>query len=219
MQGTIAVLMALSGLGCHHKSCDVAVPSCYSSCYSAPVVDMGCGGCGAYTAPVYPAPAIIDYGWSQVSYAGCGSPCGGSPCGGRRHGLFSCLFGGHRRAGCCSPTPICYNNYAMPMVYGDYTAASVVPSAQYAAPQTLAPVGTVEPAPAATTTPAPTPAAPVPAPEPGATPPPPPAPAPDVPAPPAAAAPVPGVPAPPAIPGVPTIPAPPAPAGVTAPKI
>src|SRR5271157_4032255 len=35
MQGTIVMLMALSGLGCHHKSCDVAyVPSYYDSCYS-----------------------------------------------------------------------------------------------------------------------------------------------------------------------------------------
>ncbi len=32
MQGTILMLMALSGLGCHHKSCDVAcVPSCYGT--------------------------------------------------------------------------------------------------------------------------------------------------------------------------------------------
>ena len=40
MQGTIVMLMALSGLGCHHKSCDVAyAPSyygtgaCYGGCY------------------------------------------------------------------------------------------------------------------------------------------------------------------------------------------
>src|SRR5208283_1578910 len=36
MQGTIVMLMALSGLGCHHKSCDVAyVPSYYDTgaCY------------------------------------------------------------------------------------------------------------------------------------------------------------------------------------------
>ena len=67
MQGTIVMLMALSGLGCHHKSCDVAYvpsyygtgacyggcyvteyssvvePSCYSGCYSS---GYGCyGGC------------------------------------------------------------------------------------------------------------------------------------------------------------------------------
>ncbi|MGZ3472091.1 MAG: hypothetical protein ACXWO1_20595, partial [Isosphaeraceae bacterium] len=54
MQGTIVMLMALSGLGCHHKSCDVAyAPSCYSgSCYS------GCyGGCysGDYATIVEPS--------------------------------------------------------------------------------------------------------------------------------------------------------------------
>ena len=32
MQGTIVMLMALSGLGCHHKSCDVTyVPSYYGT--------------------------------------------------------------------------------------------------------------------------------------------------------------------------------------------
>ena len=38
MQGTIVMLMALSGLGCHHKSCDVTyVPSYYGTgaCYMA----------------------------------------------------------------------------------------------------------------------------------------------------------------------------------------
>ena len=45
MQGTIVMLMALSGLGCHHKSCDVAyAPSCYSGgcyggCYSRRLCD------------------------------------------------------------------------------------------------------------------------------------------------------------------------------------
>ena len=35
MQGTIVMMLALSGLGCHHKSCGPAyVPACYSSCYS-----------------------------------------------------------------------------------------------------------------------------------------------------------------------------------------
>ena len=36
MQGTIVMLMAMSGLGCHHKHRDVApVSACYSSCYSS----------------------------------------------------------------------------------------------------------------------------------------------------------------------------------------
>ena len=56
MQGTIVMMMALSGLGCHHKSCAPVAPacydSCYSSCYSAPVV-ADCGTCGptSYVAP------------------------------------------------------------------------------------------------------------------------------------------------------------------------
>ena len=50
MQGTIVMLMALSGLGCHHKACDTAyAPSCYSGgCY---------GGCYAteYSTVVEPS--------------------------------------------------------------------------------------------------------------------------------------------------------------------
>ena len=35
MQGTVVMLLALSGLGCHHKKCEPAYTSgCYSSCYS-----------------------------------------------------------------------------------------------------------------------------------------------------------------------------------------
>ena len=102
MQGTLVVLMALSGLGCHHKACcQPAVPACTTGCYAAPMVDMGCGGCGAYTAPVYPAPAIVDYCGASMNY-GCGSPCGG-----RRHGRFGGgLFRCHRRAA-CAPVSTC----------------------------------------------------------------------------------------------------------------
>ena len=43
MQGTIVMMLALSGLGCHHKSCAPAyAPACYSACYSA---YAGCYGC------------------------------------------------------------------------------------------------------------------------------------------------------------------------------
>ena len=35
MQGTLVMLVALSGLGCHNKGCDVAyVPPTYSSCFA-----------------------------------------------------------------------------------------------------------------------------------------------------------------------------------------
>ena len=34
MQGTLVMLVALSGLGCHNKGCDVAyAPPTYSSCF------------------------------------------------------------------------------------------------------------------------------------------------------------------------------------------
>ena len=40
MQGTVVMLMALSGLGCHHKGFSGPVQTCYSSCYSN--VSSGC---------------------------------------------------------------------------------------------------------------------------------------------------------------------------------
>ena len=50
--------MALSGLGCHHKSCAPVAAASYASCYS------GCyGGCygstQAYAAPVADSIAVI----------------------------------------------------------------------------------------------------------------------------------------------------------------
>ena len=53
MHGTVVMLMALSGLGCHYKNADVTyAPSCYSSvsdsCYS------GCYSAG-YTSIVEPS--------------------------------------------------------------------------------------------------------------------------------------------------------------------
>ena len=49
MQGTIVMLMALSGLGCHHKNCAPAyAPACYSAGYS------GCyGGCYGMATAAY----------------------------------------------------------------------------------------------------------------------------------------------------------------------
>ncbi len=40
MQGTLVMLVALSGLGCHNQGCDVAyAPPTYSSCFG---VGYGC---------------------------------------------------------------------------------------------------------------------------------------------------------------------------------
>src|SRR5208282_4090835 len=115
MQGTIVMLMALSGLGCHHKSCDVAyVPSyydtgaCYGGCYSSGYsgcYSSGYGGCygGCYG------------GGYDSCYSGCYGGGYDSCYSGRRHGcllsgLLHCfggwggswkqgcgLFGGHHR--------------------------------------------------------------------------------------------------------------------------
>src|SRR5208337_3920538 len=105
MQGTIVMLMALSGLGCHHKSCDVAyVPSYYGTgaCYG------GCYG-GGYATVVEPScySGCYSSGYSgcySSGYGGCYGGCYDSCYSGRRHGcllsaLFHCfggLFGHHR---------------------------------------------------------------------------------------------------------------------------
>jgi len=110
MQGTIVMLMALSGLGCHHKSCDVAfAPSCYSgACYGggyatdyATVVEPSCySGCysSGYSG-CYSSGSNGCYGGGYSS--GSGGCYGGGYDGcysGKRHGgllggLFKC-FGG-----------------------------------------------------------------------------------------------------------------------------
>ncbi|HKM55270.1 MAG TPA: hypothetical protein VJY33_17830, partial [Isosphaeraceae bacterium] len=116
MQGTIVMLMALSGLGCHHKSCDVAFapsyygsggcyggcyggdystvvePSCYSSCYADGYSGCYSGGYGGCYSGGYGG----GYGYDDSGY-GCG--------GGRRgcglfRALFSCFGGWGRGSGC-----------------------------------------------------------------------------------------------------------------------
>ena len=58
MQGTLVMLVALSGLGCHNKGCDIAYgPPTYTSCF-------GGGYSGCY-ADVYPGPAM------PACYGGC----------------------------------------------------------------------------------------------------------------------------------------------------
>src|SRR5271166_5429028 len=101
MQGTIVMLMALSGLGCHHKACDVTyVPSyygtgaCYGGCYGggyATVAEPSCySGCyssgysGCYSSS-YDSCYSGSYGCYGGGYDSCYS--------GRRHGcLLSGLF-------------------------------------------------------------------------------------------------------------------------------
>ncbi len=140
MQGTIVMLMALSGMGCHHMSCAPAYgggcyggaggyyagyntystplyASCYSGCYSS-YYGAG-GGC---------------YGGCYSSYYGAGyASCYGGCYGGRKHcGLFSGygpglfggggLFGCHRNRGCYGG---CYGGYSEPIpAYDCYTGCS-----------------------------------------------------------------------------------------------
>jgi hypothetical protein len=201
MQGTLAVLMALSGLGCNHKSCDTVttacysapvVDSCYSSCYSAPIVDS-----------CYSAPAVYDSCYSSSCYSApvvesC-SPCAPR----RRHGLFGGLFNCFRKNRSYDCAPVAYSGcYAgpsyesmmmsAPMIYGA-APAIITPSEQYIGSSQSYPASQVTPttapetsAPAAAEPASPAPPAPAPAPAAAEPTPPPPAPAP------AATEPVPG---------------------------
>jgi hypothetical protein len=111
MQGTVVMLMALSGLGCHNKSCDVAYGPPAYSCFS--------GGCYANVYPPdYVSPSCYSgcyaSGYSGC-YSGCYSSCYSGGCYGGRHGcgllagLFSCFkhTGGH---GCYGSGYGCYGS-------------------------------------------------------------------------------------------------------------
>ena len=182
MQGTMVVLMALSGLGCHHKACDTGcapvVPTCYasSSCYG--------GGCyGGYDlAPAVYAPSCYSTGggcygsscYASSCYAASyASACYGGGCygGHRKHGgLFRC----HKR-NACAPAPVCEIGCGAP-IYGSYSTA--IPGDTYGMPayasgQGVYPTGQVYGAPYApgkgmmmAPAPAAVPATPTPAPEP-----------------------------------------------------
>jgi len=83
MQVTFVMLMALSGLGCHHKSCDAdCVPPCYGTgaCESAryaieyaTMVEPSCYSC------CYTDCSSSNYGCSRTGYArdGWGPSAGG----------------------------------------------------------------------------------------------------------------------------------------------
>ncbi len=87
MQGTVVMLMALSGLGCHNKSCDVAYAPPAYSCFS--------GGCYANVYPPdYVSPSCYSGCYSSC-YSGCYSSYGGSCYG----GCYSGSYGGHHGCG------------------------------------------------------------------------------------------------------------------------
>ncbi len=104
MQGTLVMLVGLSGLGCHNKGCDVAyAPPSYSSCFSS--------GCYSnwYPEPVTPACYSSCYsgGYSGCYGGGCYGSFGGSGFGSCYGGSFDSCYGGgcytghHRRMGGC----------------------------------------------------------------------------------------------------------------------
>ena len=126
MQGTIAMLVALSGMGCHHKSCEYApVASCYSSCHSS-CYSSGYSSCyssGSMTSYSV-MPSSQSYMPSSQSYGSCYSSCysGSSSCyssgysscydscyssGHHGHkkggGLFARMFGHKNRSACAAP--------------------------------------------------------------------------------------------------------------------
>lgn len=159
MQSTIVMLVALTGMGCHHKSCD--------TCYE-PASVVSYGGCySGYTNACYTASAPSCY---ATAYTGCyggnwGSSCYGGACYGagdwsgscyggacyggwghhrakkHRHGLFGCFT--RNRCGVCNPAPAidsCYGGwdscYSQP-VFGSYT--TTYSSGQYGSSQGTVP--------------------------------------------------------------------------------
>src|SRR4051812_5526849 len=98
MQGTIVMLMALSGLGCHHKRCDVApVATCYSSCYGACYGSAAPMSYTTYVAPsCYSACYSLCYSGSYTQSSGC---YGGGYGGGCFHSRYRGGDGGGGVAG------------------------------------------------------------------------------------------------------------------------
>jgi hypothetical protein len=157
MQGTLVMLVALSGLGCHNRGCDIAyAPPTYSSCFG---VGLGCYA-DLYPGPVTPACYAGCYGGGYSGcygggfsscYAGCYGGCYGGGCyggwfgscygggwggcyGGKHHrgcggGLFSCFH--RKRCSYCSgydyAAPSCYASAYAPAVFGSALGMSYGP--------------------------------------------------------------------------------------------
>lgn len=86
MQGTLVMLVALSGLGCHNKGCEIAyAPPTYMGCFGGGG-GYGYGGCYA---DVYPGPAM------PACYAGCYGGCYSGCYGCYGMGYAGCYSGGY----------------------------------------------------------------------------------------------------------------------------
>jgi len=130
MQGTVVMLLALSGLGCHHKQCapayaETCYSSCYSgsSCYSSTCYSSGCysscySGSSCYSScysgsscysSCYSGSSCYSSCYTETSCysscyteTSCYSSCYSGPK--HKHGLF-----GHKRrscSACCAPAPM-----------------------------------------------------------------------------------------------------------------
>jgi hypothetical protein len=106
MQGTVVMLMALSGLGCHNKSCDVVYAPPAYSCFS--------GGCYANVYPPdYVSPSCYS-GCYSSGYSGCYSSMGGSCYG----GCYSGSRGGHHGCGLFAKLFSCFKHSGGHGCYG-----------------------------------------------------------------------------------------------------
>ena len=106
MQGTVLMLMALSGLGCHNKSCDVV--------YSPPAYSCFSGGCYANVYPPdYVSPSCYS-GCYSSGYSGCYSSFGGSCYG----GCYSGTYGGHHGCGFLARLFSCFKHSGGHGCYG-----------------------------------------------------------------------------------------------------
>jgi hypothetical protein len=111
MQGTVIMLMALSGLGCHNKSCDVAYGPPTYSCFS--------GGCYANVYPDYASPSCYS-GCFSSGYSGCYSSYYGSCYG----GCYSGNYGGHHGCGLFAKLFSCFRHSGGHGCYGGGYAGS-----------------------------------------------------------------------------------------------
>lgn len=136
MQGTVVMLMALTGMGCHHKACDTGyhttaltgcygdyMNACYASyapaCYAEPVVMSSqvymddCCGTTVHSAcysdmynACYSVPALYKYGKHRH----------------RHGGLFGCFK--RKRCGACNPVYSGWDSCYGAAVFGSYPPAT-----------------------------------------------------------------------------------------------
>ena len=125
MQGTIVMLMALTGVGCHNKGCndcDYGAPymgGCYSSAYDVGYASYGPGCYGTTSYDAYNGVGYNScyggggyYGGDACYGGGCyGGGCYGGGGGHGHRGLFACMK--RKRCGICNPAPVC-----APVAYG-----------------------------------------------------------------------------------------------------